>query len=166
MSVDTPQILDILRRSMIARIATLSRTGHPNINPLYFVSQHGCIWLDTSTWTLAARNVTVDPRVSVHFEVEQGPRSLRVLRINGRASVSTDQQVRRVYHHRAIRKYVLTPGGICHYLAHVRQLMSMHRYHAQSAQQGQSCVIEVTPLEAEFLDEEQLGTVSLHRRSP
>jgi hypothetical protein len=33
----------------------------------------------------------------------------------------------------------------------------MHTYQAQAAEQGQACVIEVTPLEAEFLGEEKLG---------
>jgi Pyridoxamine 5'-phosphate oxidase len=50
-----------MRRSMVARIATLSRNGRPSINPLYFVYLNGHIWLGTVDWTLAARNVNADP---------------------------------------------------------------------------------------------------------
>ncbi len=157
MKADDPAVLDVLRRSMVARIATLSRNGRPSINPLYFVYLNGRIWLGTSEGTLAARNVKADPRVSVLFEVEQDRSSHRVLRIRGRASVRTDQQAQRSYSLQAARKYLLTPGGIRNALAHIRQLPLVRHYHAQSAQKGQSCVIEVTPLEAEFLGDEQLS---------
>jgi nitroimidazol reductase NimA-like FMN-containing flavoprotein (pyridoxamine 5'-phosphate oxidase superfamily) len=157
MNADDPAVRDVLRRSMVARIATLSRNGRPSINPLYFVSLNGRIWLGTSEWTMAARNVKADPRVSVLFEVEQDQGDQRVLRIRGRASVRTDQQAQRSYDLRVARKYILTPGGIRNTLAHLRLLPFRRHYRAQAAEKGQSCVIEVTPLEAEFLGDEQLS---------
>jgi hypothetical protein len=157
MKVDDPAVLDVLRRSMVARIATLSRNGRPSINPLYFIYLNGRIWLGTSEWTLAARNAKADPRVSVLFEVEQDRSLHRVLRINGRASVRTDQQAQRSYGLRVACKYLLTPGGIRNTLTHMRLLPAMHTYHTQSAEKGQPCVIKVTSLEAEFLGDEQLG---------
>jgi general stress protein 26 len=154
MNSDDPAVLDILRRCMVARIATLSRNERPSINPLYFVFWNGRIWLGTSEWTLAARSVLADPRVSVLFEVEQDRSAHRVLRISGRASVRTDPQAQRSYNRRVARKYVLTPGGIRHYLAHLRQLKLQRIYHAQSAEKGQACVIEVTPVHVELLPAE------------
>src|SRR5215472_6169785 len=112
MNSDDPAVLDILRRCMVARIATLSRMGRPSINPLYFVYHNGRIWLGTSEWTLAARNVKADARVSVLFEVERDRSPRRVLRISGRASVRTDPKAQRSYNLRVARKYVLTLGGI------------------------------------------------------
>ena len=157
MKADDPAALDVMRRSMVARIATLSHNGRPSINPLYFVYLNGHIWLGTVDWTLAARNVKADPRVSVLFEVEQDPSDQRVLRIRGRASVRTDQKAQRSYNLRTVRKYLLTPGGIRNALTHIRQLPTMHNYHAQSAEKGQPCVIEVTPEQAEFLNDDQRG---------
>jgi general stress protein 26 len=157
MKADYPAVLDVMRRSMVARIATLSHNGRPSVNPLYFVYLNGHIWLGTDDWTLAARNVKADSRVSVLFEVEQDRSSHRVLRISGRASVRTVKKAQRSYNLRIERKYVLTPGGIRHYLAHLRQLPAMHTYHAQSAEKGQPCVIEVTPEYAEFLNDEKPG---------
>ena len=49
MKADDPAVLDIMRRSMVARIATLSRNGRPSINPLYFVYLNGHIWLGTAS---------------------------------------------------------------------------------------------------------------------
>jgi nitroimidazol reductase NimA-like FMN-containing flavoprotein (pyridoxamine 5'-phosphate oxidase superfamily) len=157
MNADDPAVLEVMRRSMVARIATLSRNGRPSINPLYFVYLNGHIWLGTVDWTLAARNVKADPRVSVLFEVEQDPSDQRVLRIRGQASVRTDQKAQRSYNLRAARKYILTPGGIRNALAHIRQLPLRLTYAAQSTEKGQPCVIEVTPLEAEFLNDDQRG---------
>jgi hypothetical protein len=157
MNVDDPAVLDVLRRCMVARIATLFHNGRPSINPLYFVCLNGRIWLGTSEWSRASRNVKADPRVSVLFEVEQDRSPHRVLRVRGRASVRTDPKGQRSYNLRVERKYVLTPGGIRHYLAHLRQLPLMHNYHTQAAEKGQACVIEVTPLGAEFLGDEKLG---------
>lgn len=155
MNTDDPAVLDVIRRSMVARIATLSHNGRPSINPLYFVYLNGHIWLGTVDWTLAARNVKADPRVSVLFEVEQDPSDHRVLRISGRGSVRTDQNAQRSYNLRVALKYILTPGGIRNELAHIR-LFSLRRiYRAQSAEKGQSCVIEVIPEQAEFLNDDQ-----------
>jgi hypothetical protein len=39
----------------------------------------------------------------------------------------------------------------------MRQLLAMHTYHAQAAEKGQPCVIEVTPEQAEFLGDEKRG---------
>jgi nitroimidazol reductase NimA-like FMN-containing flavoprotein (pyridoxamine 5'-phosphate oxidase superfamily) len=151
MKVDDPAVLDVIQRCMVARIATLSSGGRPSINPLYFVYLNGHIWLGTAAWTLAARNVKADPRVSVLFEDEGDRADPRVLRINGWASVNTDRRVQRIHERLAARKYILTPGGIRHYLMNLRLLLPMHYYHAQSAVKGLPCIIDVIPEQAEFL---------------
>ena len=153
MTVNDPVVLDILRRSMVARIATLSRGGRPSVNPLYFIFLNGKIWLGTPEWTLAARNVKADPRVSVLFNVEQDPGDRRVLRISGQARVRTDPEAQRSYNPRVVRKYVLTPGGIYNWLTHPRQLWLRRYYTAQSAQKGLAAVIEVTPERIEILND-------------
>ena len=157
MKADDPAVIDTMQRSMVARIATLSRNGRPSITPLYFVPQNGHIWLGTVDWTLAARNVKADPRVSVLFEVEQDRSSHRILRIRGRASVRTDQKAQRSYNLRAVRKYILTPGGVRNLLTHIRLLPLRYHYNIQSAEKGQACIIEVTPEHAEFLNNDQLS---------
>ena len=150
MNIDDPAVSNVLRRSMIARIATLSRSGRPSINPLYFVASHDHLWLSIAEWTLAARNVKADLRVSVLFEVEQAHADYQVLRISAR--VRTDQEVQRSLNRQVLRKYILTPGGILNYVTHVRLLQAMHSYHAQSAEKGLACVIEVIPEQVEFLN--------------
>ena len=151
MNANDPAVLNVLRRSMVARIATLSRNGRPSITPLYFVCVDGHIWLSTADWTLAARDATADPRVSILFQVEQNPHDRRILRITGEATVRTDPPAQRANVLRVVFKYSLTPGGIRNNLMHLGQITLMNRYHAQSADKGVPCIIEVTPHQAEFL---------------
>jgi nitroimidazol reductase NimA-like FMN-containing flavoprotein (pyridoxamine 5'-phosphate oxidase superfamily) len=151
MQVDDPAVVDMFRRCMVVRIATLSRNGRPNITPIYFTYLNGHIWIGTVDWTLAARNARADPRVSLLFEAERDPRDRRVLRVTGRARVRTDPQAQRAYVFRVAFKYSLAPGGILDNLKHLGQARHMRRYHAQSAEKGLPCVIEVTPEDAEFV---------------
>ncbi len=155
MNVDDPAVFNVIRRSMVARIATLSVNGRPSINPLYFVYVNGHIWLGTVDWTLAARNVKANPRVSVLFNIERDRSDQQVLRIGGQASVNTGRAVQRTYELRVARKYVLTSGGILNYLTNLRLLRPMHYYHAQSAARGLACVIDVIPEQADFLNDGQ-----------
>ncbi len=152
MNPDHPEVRGVLRHSMTVRIATLSRSGRPSITPIYFVVVDGHIWIGTSEWTLAARDAKADPRVSALFQVERRSDDRRVLRITGRAVVRTDPPAQRAYNLRTAFKYVLTPGGLWHYLVHLRLRPLMQQYHAQSAQKGLPCVIDVTPEQAEFLE--------------
>ncbi|MBE3560088.1 MAG: pyridoxamine 5'-phosphate oxidase family protein [Ktedonobacteraceae bacterium] len=157
MKIDDPAVLDIMRRSMVARIATLSRNGRPNINPLYFIYRRGHLWLGTADWTLAARNVRANPQVSVLLEIERQPSDSRLLRITGRASVRTEQEIVRPFIFQSVLKYFLTPGGIRNILAHFRQLRFMFNYETQSARKGRPCVIDVLPEQAEFLSDAPVG---------
>ncbi len=153
MQAADPAVRDVLGRSMVARIATLSRAGRPSVTPLYFVWHNGHVWLGTADWTLAARDVKADPRVSVLFNVEQHPSDRRLLRIAGRATVRTDAETQRAYVLRVAFKYSLTPGGILNQLAHLGQLSLVKRYRAQSAAKGRACVIDVAPEQFDFLDD-------------
>lgn len=153
MKTDDSEVFTFMRRCMVARIATLSRSGRPSITPLYFTCPHGRIWLGTADWTLAARQVKADPRVNVLFEAERHPRDRRLLRITGSATVRTDLKTVRAYELRVAFKYMLSPGGIRNNLTHLRLIPLMNRYHAQSAKKGPACVIDVTPEHAEFLSD-------------
>lgn len=153
MNPDDPAVLeieDILRRAMVARIATVSRNGRPHVNPLYFVCGNGKIYLGTVERTLAALNVKADPRVTILFNIEREPNDQRVLRIRGSATVRTDSKLCRWYLVRDYRKYILTRRGFVNSLAHLRLLPLVRRF-VTSGEKGKECVLEVRPEEAELL---------------
>lgn len=150
MNVDDPAVVDVLRRAMVARIATVSRNGRPHVNPLYFVCGDGKIYLGTVERTLAARNVQADPRVTVLFDIEGEPDDRRVLRIRGSALVRTDSTLCRWYVRHDLRKYILSRRGIANSFAHIRLLPLVRRF-VTSGEKGRECVLEVRPEAAEFL---------------
>jgi general stress protein 26 len=150
MNPDDPAVVDILRRAMVARIATVSRNGRPHINPLYFVRGNGKIYLGTTDRTLAALNVKANPLVTILFNIEREPTDRRVLRIHGRAIVRTDSRISRWYVPRDLRKYIMSRRGLGNTLAHTRLLPIVARFVA-SGEKGKACVLEVRPEKAELL---------------
>jgi len=153
MKIDDPVVQDILRRAMVARIATLSRSGKPSVTSLYFTVVNGLLWLGTADWTLAAREVKADPRVNVLFQVERDRRDARIVRVTGKAQVRTEEDIQQVYVRRVALKYSLSPGGLLNNLINFRLLWPMHLYHQQSASKGLACVIEVTPEQVELISD-------------
>lgn len=153
MQVDDPVVQKFIRQSMVARIATLSRSGRPSITPLYFNFVNGHIWLGTSSWTLAAREVSADPRVCVLFQHERDRSDHRVLRVAGLAAVRTNTDILRLRNRQMAFKYVLSPGGLLNHLLNLRLLPLVRRYRAQGAEKGLGCVIDVTPQQIEFLND-------------
>lgn len=66
-------------------------------------------------------------------------------------------QAPRAYRLRVAWKDVFAPGAIRNVLTHLWLLPLRRAYHAQAAQRGQSCVIEVIPEQAELLNDEIPG---------
>jgi hypothetical protein len=152
MKVDDPEVQRFIRHAMVARIATLSHSGRPSITSLYFNVVDGHIWLGTSSWTLAAREASANPQVTVLFQHERNRGDHRILRISGIASVRTDEPILRIRNRRTAFKYVLTPGGLLNWLLNLRLMRIVHQYRIQNAEKGAGCVIDVTPQRVEFLE--------------
>jgi general stress protein 26 len=150
MNPDDPAVVDILRRAMVARIATVSRNGRPHVNPLYFICGNGKIYLGTTDRTLAALNVKANPRVTIMFNIEREPNDRRVLRIHGGGIVRTDARLCRWYVLRDLRKYIVNRRGLGNTLAHARLLPVVARF-VSSGEKGKACVLEVRSEEAELL---------------
>jgi general stress protein 26 len=150
MNPDDPAVVDILRRAMVARIATVSRNGRPHVNPLYFVCGNGKIYLGTTDRTLAALNVKANPRITILFNIEREPNDRRVLRIQGDAIVRIDSKLCRWYVLRDVRKYFMSRDGLGNTLAHARLLPLVRRF-VSSGEKGKECVLEVRAGQAELL---------------
>ena len=147
MQLTDPAVRDIVGHAMVARIATVSRTGRPHVNPLYFVEIDGHIHLGTARYTLASHNVAANDRVQVLFEVEGAASDRRILRMDGTAVVRTDARLMKRYRRGVARKYMVNPGGVWNLLVHPRQWGPMRRHVGG----GEACVLDVTPSAVELL---------------
>lgn len=108
MNIDHPEVQMFFRQAMVARISTVSCSGRPSITPLYFNYVNGKIWLGTSTWTLAAREVSNDSHVCILLQYEKQKSDPRILRIMGTATIRTDDAALRLRDRKMALKYVLS----------------------------------------------------------
>lgn len=97
-----------LDRAIVARIATVSRSGRPNVNLLYFVVMGDHIHLGTATYTLAAHDVAANSAVQILFEIESDLADRRIVRMDGAAVVCTDAALMKRYRSGVTRKYIAT----------------------------------------------------------
>ena len=139
MNPDDPAVVDILRRAMVARIATVSCNGRPHVNPLYFVYGNGKIYLGTTDRTLAALNVKADPRVTILFNIEREPNDRRVLRIRGGAVVRTDSEVMSVVRTPRHAEVLHEPTWAREPLAHARLLPVVRRSSRRGRKERSAC---------------------------
>lgn len=144
MILEEPAVRDILATSLVARIATRSRSGVPALTPLWFVVDRGHFYSGTGQATLAARNAKACPGIAVLLDGEAaGPRS-HVLRLRGRAAVHDRMPSWRVLARFGAKYYL---GGLASELRHARLWGVRRRYYAQA----QAAVIDFVPESAEWL---------------
>lgn len=149
MTPDDAVVQGLLQRAMVARLATESASGRPQLNPNYFVLHQGHIWLGTSNTTLAARNVVANPRVSLLFDVESEAPGRPVLRVTGTAQLSFEPTLISAYRALDTRKYFLSRAGLRNLFANVARWRLLRAYLRNPG--AKSCVIDVTPEKVEFL---------------
>ena len=82
-----PVVVDFLRGSMVALVATVSAKGRPFMTPLWFVVDKGTLYLTTGTATWTARNVARQPEVALLLTGEGLTRPGEALRLRGTATV-------------------------------------------------------------------------------
>lgn len=150
MTLTDRTVQDLVERAMVARLATVSRSGRPHVNPIYFVVHDSKLWLGTTTGTLAARNVEANPIVQVLLEVEQEPAG-RLVRITGRASIRTEPDLLAEYKRRDANKYFRSSRGLLMSLRHPHRLFLTSKYLTTTDPTSRHCVIEVEPTRIELL---------------
>jgi uncharacterized pyridoxamine 5'-phosphate oxidase family protein len=149
MNPDDPRVQRFLRKSMVARLATLSPAGRPHLTPLWFVLRRGRIYMTTRDRSPAVRNICAHPEVALLFHGERRRRSGRVMLLRGRAAFTPGRSAIASILPLSIAKYYLSPGGLWDTLANLRRFLVRGRYYAERADQGG--VIEITAESAEFL---------------
>ena len=150
MSPDEPRVRRFIRRSMTARIATVSPRGTPQVMALWFMLKGGRIYMNNAATSPTARNIAAGSPVVLLFDADRGDERGRCLRVTGTARYIIDDRLLRNVAMRALPKYYLSFGALRTALRHLNRLSAMRRYYAERG--GGSGVIEVTPETAEFIE--------------
>ena len=151
MTLTDPLVEHVLGRAMVARLATVSTSGRPHVNPNYFLVDGSCLWLGTTTGTLAARNVAANPAVQVLLEDERDPTNGLAVRITGAAALRTESDLLREYKLRNARKYFRSFRGLLMSASHFHRLFLTSKYLSTTDPTSHHCVIEVEPTRIEIL---------------
>ena len=72
MKPEAPEVVAFIDRAMVARIATRSARGTPQIMPLWFVRAKGKLLMTNNETSPTVRNIAADPRVVVVVEADRG----------------------------------------------------------------------------------------------
>jgi general stress protein 26 len=147
MKPESPEVVAFLNRSMVARIATRSARGTPQIMPLWFVRIDGKLWMTNNETSPTVRNIEADPRAVVIVEADRRDDG-RCLRLSGTARFHRERSVLRRTVLRDLVKYHFAPAALWSAARHPRQVPSILRYYAERSDGG---VIEFSPTQAEFL---------------
>lgn len=152
MTLTNPVVQHLLERAMVARLATMSRSGRPHVNPNYFVVEGSRLWLGTTTGTLAARNVAANPSVQLLLEDERDPSDLRLMRITGNATIRTEPDLLKQYKRRDARKYFGSVAALRMSLRHLHRLVLTSEYLSTADPASRHCVIEIASTRIEILE--------------
>jgi uncharacterized pyridoxamine 5'-phosphate oxidase family protein len=142
-----PDLLRFLRKSMVARIATISPSGRPQLMPLFFFLHGGEILMNNAETSATVRNLRHNPDVEVLFLADRARDDRRCLRVRGKATFVQDPALLRQIGLQAIAKYYASPAAIASTLRHLGRLPAMVRYRGERT----SGFIRVTPTSWEFL---------------
>jgi hypothetical protein len=143
-----PVVIDFLRGSMVALVATVSAKGRPFMTPLWFVVDGGALYLTTGTATWAARNVVRQPEVALLLTGERLARPHEPLSLRGTATLQLGLPPWRVLL-RIAAKYYVAPRGLAVELSNATKWGLRARYYAQV--KGGAGYLRVVPTGGEFL---------------
>lgn len=102
-------VAELLRATLIAKLATLDRDGLIHLVAMWFLHQDGRLFIPTSSTTRKIRNLERNPRSTVMIDDSRGGFDLRGVTLNGRAEILHGEAAREL-NRRVHLKYVTAKG--------------------------------------------------------
>lgn len=117
------QIDAFLKAPRHAIVGTNRPNGAPQLSPVWYVYEEGCLYISIGAETAKLHNLARDPRISVC--VDGGHPDARAVMIYGTAELITgDHPLRREMRWRIIRHYHESEAAALRYLEEIRDLPS------------------------------------------
>jgi hypothetical protein len=133
---------------MVVELATLSPRRRPFVTPLWFVVDHGALYLTTGTGSRAGRNIVQHPQVALLFSGERSGQRTELLRLRGKATCHSGLPSWQVLL-RVAAKYYVSPRALLVELRNAGKWPLRARYYGQV--KGGVGYLRVVPTGAEFL---------------
>jgi hypothetical protein len=154
MSIDRRALHAFVDRALTVRIASVSAKGTPMVTPLWFARDGDVIFVGTRAGSPLTRHVEARPRVVLFFGDRGGRATAPVLRVTGTARLRERSALTLARKLQVARRYIIAPAALAHWLTNWRKLGVRSRYYAERTE---SCVIEITLGDGEFVDVPRAG---------
>lgn len=83
---------ELLRKPILARVATVDENCMPHVTPVWFLYEDGCIYFSVQKRTVKARNIAKRPYVSVVVD-EVGANGTMGVLMSGKVEVLEDLEI-------------------------------------------------------------------------
>jgi len=119
-SMTEEELEEYLSKPILARIATVGKSGKPYIAPVWFIYEDGELLMSTGRGSVKIRNLKANPAAAVSIDTTEGGFQSKGVIMRGRAEVEEDPEA-----NVAKRIYLKYLGSLEHPMA--QQLLSMPR---------------------------------------
>jgi general stress protein 26 len=109
-SLSASEIDNLLSKTLIANLATLSQDNTIHIVPMWFLRKGNSIYIPTSRYTRKYKNLVARPHASVMIDVSRAGLDLKGVLIQGRVELVEGEEARKINDEIHL-KYV-TPEGL------------------------------------------------------
>lgn len=83
---------ELTRHSPLAHLATVGADGSPHVAPIHPGWEGDTLWISTGTNSVKARNIAGNPKVALHWQVDESGDGVAVW---GTATLHTDLETKR-----------------------------------------------------------------------
>ncbi len=95
------ETLAFLARPLLMRMATLGADGYPQVTPVWFVQENGCLYASTEKERIKYRNIMRDPRVGASIDDDHPYRGISIKGVAHIQQGNIEETVRRI-----VQRYV------------------------------------------------------------
>jgi PPOX class probable F420-dependent enzyme len=78
-----------LSQPLVARIATVRKNGTPQVVPMWFLWEHGVMYMSTRTWAAKVKHIRQNRHVAVAIDVMEAPLKNKAVLLDGTAEIVT-----------------------------------------------------------------------------
>ncbi|MCL4505697.1 MAG: TIGR03618 family F420-dependent PPOX class oxidoreductase [Chloroflexi bacterium] len=90
------ETLEFLARPLLMRMATLGADGYPQVTPVWFMQENGCLYASTEKERIKYRNIVRDPRVGASIDDDHPYRGISIKGVAHIQQGDIEERVRRI----------------------------------------------------------------------
>lgn len=91
-NLDPQQVEAFLSEPNLARLATISKNGHPHVVPVWFLWEDGAVWISAYRSTRKAKHLLMDKRCALVVDVKKAEHGVTGVLFEGEVEIFETSQ--------------------------------------------------------------------------